>query len=291
VSVVAVCFNHAAYIEEALESARAQTFTDYELIIIDDASTDESVARIQGWLARTGSDATLIVHSDNRGACATFNEAIAASRGDYVAPLPGDDAWLPERLAKHVAVLDASGPDVGAVYSDAYLVGPEGQDLGGRFIASYADLQQPPDGDLYPLLLRGNFIPGMATTTRRRCFDVVGPFDERLVFEDWDFWLRFARRFRFAFSPYVAARYRVLPSSLVRTMGDRADDAYWQIYLDNMRYAGPAKPYVRSEIARLFTLLAQREPGRRRALAIQRLKHAPGRGALLDLVKAMGMRP
>ena len=291
VSVVAVSYNHERFVDEALDSVAAQTFGDYELVVADDASTDGSAARIEAWLARHDVRATFLRHDRNTGPCATLNETMAACRGELVATIACDDAWLPEKLATQVGVLDAAPPETGAVYSDAYLVGADGTDLGGRFIASYADFATPPEGDIYAHLLRGNFIPGVAAMFRRRCLDEVGPFDERLIFEDWDFWLRLARRYRFAYSTYVSARYRVLANSLVRTMGPRADEAYLRIYLANAPHAGAEREYVRREIARLAPLVAQRHPEKRRELAWQRARRAPSPGAFRALARALASRP
>ena len=291
VSVVALAYNHGAYVEHALDSVAAQTFGDWELVVADDASGDDSAALIEGWLARHDVPATFVRHDRNRGVCATLNEALARVRGEYVSTLACDDAWLPEKLARQVALLDAAPATTGAVYSDAYLMGPSGEALDGMFVASYADFAEPPRGDLYGRLLRGNFIPGMATTIRRRCVEDVGGFDERLVFEDWDFWLRLARRYAIAYSPYVSARYRILTTSLMRTVGDRVDDAYRRIYLANYRHAGAERPFVRREIARLSALLAERHPERARAIAWDRVRHAPDTGAVRALVRSLAGPP
>jgi glycosyltransferase involved in cell wall biosynthesis len=292
VSVLAACYNHSAYVAQALDSAAAQTFDDFELVIVDDASKDGAQDVIRRWLDEHPEvRASFIAQETNRGACATLNRGLSLCRGEFVAPLPCDDVWRPDRLRIQVDMLDSSPPRVGAVYSDAALIDGTGQQLPGRFISSYAHFDEPPQGDLYELLLRGNFIPGMTTLIRRLALESVGPFDESLVFEDWDWWLRFARRYEFAFSSYVAADYRILSTSLVRTMGERADDAYWHIYRTNVRHAGHAREHVRDELARLYGVLSERHPGRRRQLAWQRLRAAPGRSALREFVRASASKP
>lgn len=274
-SVLALCYNHEAYITAALDSVRAQTLGDYELVITDDASTDRSADLIQAWLDEHGVRATFIRQPVNRGICATLNDALARCTGEYVAAIPGDDLWLPRKLEVQTQELDAAGPRVGVVYSDAHLMGAAGEPLPGSFLNLYAPGEEPPTGDVFVRLLHGNFIPGMASMFRRDVLARVGLFDPTLVFEDWEFWVRVARRYEFCFSPYVSARYRILPTSLVRTMGDRADDAYWKLYLRHWRHSGAAREYVGREVARLHDVLAERHPHRVGRLSRERLLGAP----------------
>jgi glycosyltransferase involved in cell wall biosynthesis len=83
------------------ESIRAQTYRNIQLILADDASTDGSVDLIRGWLARTETDCTLVLHEQNQGICRTRNDALA-----YVSSLSTDDVWLPDKLADQVAQLE-----------------------------------------------------------------------------------------------------------------------------------------------------------------------------------------
>src|SRR4051812_6669635 len=99
VSAIAICFNHARFAVECLDSIAAQDHPDVELIIIDDCSTDDSVAVIRDWLDRTGTAATFIVHDVNRGICASRNDALSHATGEHVACISTDDVWLPGKLS------------------------------------------------------------------------------------------------------------------------------------------------------------------------------------------------
>jgi hypothetical protein len=103
---------------------------------------------------------------------------------------------------------------VGVVYCDAARMDGDGKPLPRTFIEHVGTVGDPPEGDLYETLLARNFLPAGSTLVRRECYEAVGPFDESLAYEDWDMWLRIARRYRFAFSPRIGVRYRVHPSSL-----------------------------------------------------------------------------
>jgi hypothetical protein len=107
---------------------------------------------------------------------------------------------------------------VGVVYSDAWQMDVDGNPLAEKFIETHRRFQVMPEGDLFPVLLVGNFIPALATMIRRECFDTVGNYDEELVYEDFDMWLRIARHYDFVFSPTISAKYRIVPESMTRVL-------------------------------------------------------------------------
>ena len=215
VTVVPSCYNHARFVVECLESIRAQTYQNVEIIIMDDHSADDSVNIITDWLNTTGVEATFIAHPDNRGICRTRNEALAHATGKYCAFVSTDDVWLPDKLETHVKIMEEQPDDVAVLYTDAYRMDESGAPIDGMFLETYlAEGQPPPTGNLYEVLLDGNFIPSLTTLVRRSCLLDVGPYDESLSFEDWDMWLRLAQRYRFLYSEVPAARYRVVATSL-----------------------------------------------------------------------------
>jgi GT2 family glycosyltransferase len=99
VSVIATCFNHERYVVESLESIRAQTYPNIQLIVADDASTDGSVELIRDWARETAAVCSFVFHEENQGVCRMRNDALAHARGDYVAGISTDDLWLPDRIA------------------------------------------------------------------------------------------------------------------------------------------------------------------------------------------------
>ena len=110
VSVLVTTFNHARYVEEALESLRRQTSRDFEVIITDDASTDGCADIIEAWQARTGVAAQFVRNPVNCGICANRNAALARASGTFVCSLSGDDAYRARTHRASVAVLfDAAG--------------------------------------------------------------------------------------------------------------------------------------------------------------------------------------
>lgn len=217
VTVFVACYNHARFVVQALESVRAQNYPHVQLIVADDCSKDDSVRVIRECLAAHWPDALFLVHPQNLGICRTFNEIIGHAKGKYVAGFSADDVWLSERLRAQVAWMESQPEDVGVLYGDAYQIDEHGARLPLQFNAAHRNLSVLPDGWVFETLIEGNFVPAMTTLVRRRCYEVVGGYDETLAFEDWDMWLRIARSFQFRVWPHPSAEYRVLTTSLMRT--------------------------------------------------------------------------
>ena len=218
VSVLTPCYNQSAFVCEALESIRNQTYQNIQLIIIDDCSTDNSVAVIQDWIARYSVKCIFVAHSQNKGVCKTLNEALSYAKGKYISMLAADDIWLLDKTENHVREMEKLPEEVGVMYSDSLTIDENGNLLPNKFIESHRDFSSMPAGNIFPTLLEGNFIPAMTTLIRRQCFHQVGMYDEELSYEDYDMWLRMSHHYKFAFSPTISAKYRIVATSLTRTV-------------------------------------------------------------------------
>lgn len=218
VSVIVLSYNHASFIVETLDSVRAQTYPRTELIVIDDASKDDSVSRVRAWEGSRGAPLHLIQNPTNLGICRSLNRALAGATGDFVAIVASDDRWLPGKLEAQVAEAERRGPTTGLVYGDAYCIDERGIRLPERFIQHYRPAGPPADGEVFSALQEGNFIPAPATLVRRSCYEAVGRYDEALCYEDWDMWLRIAHRYGVAYCDFVSAEYRRLPNSMAQRL-------------------------------------------------------------------------
>src|SRR5262245_23437832 len=125
VSVLVTTYNHAPFVEEALNSLLEQTRQDFEVIITDDASTDRTPEVITRWLTQTGAPYRFVPNRHNVGICANRNSAIAATTAPFLCSLSGDDAYTPDRLARQLAMFEAQPDHVGAVYGDMMFVGED----------------------------------------------------------------------------------------------------------------------------------------------------------------------
>jgi glycosyltransferase involved in cell wall biosynthesis len=206
VSTIVLSYNQRQYVLETLESVKAQTYKTTEFIIVDDCSTDDSVAIIERWLQENKIQCTFIRHDRNQGICKSLNDALAVATGKYVSIVASDDIWLPDKIARQVEIMESHSDQVGVLYSDAFRMDENGQTLPGMLIETSWKLTEMPQGQVLDLMLTGNFIPGLTTLIRRSCYDEVGFYDENLPWEDWDMWMRIARQYAFVFSPIPSAR-------------------------------------------------------------------------------------
>ncbi len=209
VSVVVPAYNISTYIADALKSLEKQTFQDFEVLIVDDGSTDNTAEIVQSFCQRDSR--FRLLKKQNGGLASARNYGIARAKGEYIALLDGDDIYLPDKLASHVTQLDR-GSKIGVVYSASRAIRDDGKPtlmvLSGKPIKS----------DPLKALLCKNFLGHGSNGVFRRCIvDEIGGFDETLPrCEDLDFWLRIALTSRWDFYrvPKVLCGYRVRPSGL-----------------------------------------------------------------------------
>lgn len=200
VSVVVPSYNHALFVEATLQSIIKQSFQPLELLVIDDGSTDDSPAIIE----RTLNDcpfACELIARDNRGLCATLNEGLERTSGEYFAYLGSDDLWLPEFLEARVALLESRAEAVLA-YGHAYYI-----DDANRIIDSTADWAKYTDGDARDMLL-STTAPMSPTVVYRRAALNEQRWDEARVLEDYDLYLRLSAEGSFAFDPRILSAWR-----------------------------------------------------------------------------------
>jgi len=103
--MIVLSYNHSRFILETLESVRAQTYKNTELIILDDCSSDDSVSIIERWLQENAIACTFIRHQKNQGICKSLNETLAVATGKYISMVASDDLWLPDKIARQVEIM------------------------------------------------------------------------------------------------------------------------------------------------------------------------------------------
>lgn len=229
VSVVIPAYNAMAYLPEAVDSVLAQTFTDYDVVIVDDGSSD----RIVDWSATIQEPRVRLVSQANRGLAGARNTGIRESRGEYIAFLDADDLWHPTKLEKQVALMDID-PSLGVIYTWMTLINQQGEST-GRFVKNCVE------GDVWERLILRNCVgSGSNPMVRRTCFEQVGDFDENLgsYMEDRDMWLRIAPHYKFAVVKESLVDYRQHPSSASKNWGAMARSA--RIILDKAVNIAPA---------------------------------------------------
>jgi len=209
VSVIIPVRNCAETISRSLESVLEQDFTDYEIIVVDDGSTDGTREVVEKFGERIR-----LFRQEGRGAAAARNRAIGESRGRYLAFLDADDTWLPGKLSLQYEYLEAH-PTVGLVYSDLATF-----DSGGELSSSYdSHHRKIHQGMVFDKLFLKNFIGTITVMARRECFDRAGLFPESFTHSsDWHQWLRIAMYYPVGYLDKPLARYRWSASSLTSRM-------------------------------------------------------------------------
>jgi len=201
-TVIITSFNYAEYLRQAIDSVLAQTDTDFELLIVDDGSTDESAAHARAYL----DPRIQVVVQPHRGTGAARNAGLRAARGRCIAFLDADDVWVPEKLAMQSELLDRRA-DIGLVYARFGVI-----DADRRMLSSGRSFfGAKPSGAIFRHLLTGNVIGTPSTICFRRDMVADGrlAFDETGAYsEDWHFYLRTALGTRIQYLPRTLAYHR-----------------------------------------------------------------------------------
>lgn len=203
VSVVITSYNYEDYIGEAIESVIAQTYKNWELVVVDDASTDRSVEVISRYVKQFPDKIRLIAQTENRGVGYVANLGIENTTGEYIANLGSDDRMLPQRLEKQMAYFQKN-PKVGVVCSDVVVINSDGVVVEGDTVFS------KPITDLRMQLLEGNFINSPSVTHIKRIHTEMGDINPILDYvQDFDHWLRILDRYEIVRLPEKLTEYRI----------------------------------------------------------------------------------
>jgi alpha-1,3-rhamnosyltransferase len=275
VSVVVPSYNHARYVGGALRSVFRQTLRPARLLVVDDGSADDSPRVAERALAECPFPCELVARP-NRGLCATLNEGLARTSGEFFAYLSSDDLWLPDFLAERVRLLRAR-PRAVLAYGHCFLIDEE-----GRVVDCTSDWAAYADGDAREMLRRTTAPMSPTVLHRREAVERHG-WNERARLEDYELYLRLALEGEFAFDPRPLAAWRRHASNT-----SRAQALMLEEHLAAQRRVLPRYGLGEQEIERLHARLrfARAEEflrlGEKRAalsLALSNLRGADARTA------------
>jgi glycosyltransferase involved in cell wall biosynthesis len=207
VSVIIPAYNQGRFLKDAVQSVLDQTYQDYEIIVIDDGSTDNT----REIAAQFGSRIRYCFQ-ENLGLGGARNTGISLAHGNYLALLDSDDTWLPGYLEKMMA-LAAANPEAAVLYC-----GIRCMDADGNEVPQILHAKIVADAELYQTLVSGNFLIPSSIVLLRSAVVEAGMFDRDTTTihgcEDWDLWLRLAKQYRFVGTTECLMRYRIHGSSL-----------------------------------------------------------------------------
>lgn len=206
VSVIIPAFNRAHLLSRAIQSVINQTFQDFEIIIVDDASTDKTEDVVKSF-----KDNRIIYlwNNRNQGSNASRNIGLKHASGEFIAFLDSDDEWLPEKLDKQLNVFKSHNKNIGLVST------------------GYSNDEKPFEpvipkyrGYILKELLIRDCIGTMSTPLiRKKCFDIVGVLDESmLASQDWDMWIKIAQFYEIDFTPDILSKYHHQPDSISKNV-------------------------------------------------------------------------
>jgi len=204
VSIIIPVFNGANFLREAIESALAQTYRPFEIIVVNDGSRDEGKTRD---VALQFEPHIRYVEKENGGVATALNEGIRASNGEFISWLSHDDLYVPDKLEKQVEFIFSKNLTNTIVFSDEEWINTQGKPLGRTSHVSY-----PPEEFLF-YLIRDCFLHGCSLLIPRNAFQACGTFNPALkTVQDYEMWLRMAHAgFSFAYLPVITGKSRVHP--------------------------------------------------------------------------------
>ncbi len=212
VTIVCLSYNHANYIETALNSIWNLAYPNVQVIMADDASTDASQKVIQELVK--DKKVELLLNKTNIGHCKTFNKALALAKGVFIIDLAADDILLPQSVSIGVAELQKKGNNFGVFYADAEFINENGKITSRHLTQSFFKKKPVPQGDVYSSLLALYFINPVTMIYRKSMIDELGGYNESLNYEDFDFWVRSSRKYKYCYLPKITVQKRMLPNSV-----------------------------------------------------------------------------
>lgn len=207
VTIVVVSYNHAHYLEENLNSIKAQTYPNLQLIVADDASKDNSVEVYENWLEKNNYPAIKNFHTKNTGLTTTLNECIDLIDGKYIKFIAADDYLHPECIEKSVKKLEEMGKDYGMVFTDTWAIDDNSKiikDIADYNINSYLSKEE-----FREKLISGNRIAALTVLMNTQTLKNTGKYPTDIIVEDYFRWLKINEISWIAYIPEKLCYYRV----------------------------------------------------------------------------------
>ena len=217
VTVICNCYNHEAFVTEALQSVLDQTYTNIKLIVVNNGSRDHSANVIKEFIEQHP-EVVFINNNAPLYHTAVFNKAVKISKGKYLIDLSGDDRLLPHCIETQVSFFNQQDKDVGLIFGNSYYINEKGDVCGVYFDVDENNkvLNKNLFNTSYASILKGGHcLNSVSAMMSRKHFENLGGYDEDLFFEDLDYWLRLTfNKLKIIFLDEILVEKRVLKSSM-----------------------------------------------------------------------------
>jgi len=254
VSVITPTYNRAHLVGRAIQSVLDQTYQDFEIIVVDDASVDETEDVVKSF---TDNRINYIRHQRNKGGSSGRNTGIKAATGELVGFLDSDDEWLPNKLEKEIGKFQTLSNDVAVVYCGFCYVSEKSGEIVSKVIPNLR-------GNVYAKLIEGCILGSPTPLIRKNCFQKAGFFDETFPsYQDWDMWIRLSRYYEFDFVPDILAKCHLHGTQISSDLNAkiRGMEALLRKYrVDLSKYPSILSSYL-YRLGRLYCIKGNRKVG------------------------------
>jgi glycosyltransferase involved in cell wall biosynthesis len=279
ISVYITSYNQKEYLVEAIESVLNQTLRPFQIVVVDDCSTDGSQELIASYASKYGDLFTPVFHAQNQGIARTRIDGVRAATGDYVSHVDGDDRFLPTKLEQEARLL-RDNQDAQIAFSDYYYIDADGTRTG-----SWADRDKPPQGDVFCRTFARDFPKrGLFRNelTDREAWRRIGYYDPELsLYEDYEMLIRLTRHLRVAYHDEPLSEYRLHEVGLSRARAVEHLAALNYIYEKNKPLLEQVGPAASEEVERKLGEWTSRIAKRSVYEAIEDAQRRGGRGHAL----------
>jgi glycosyltransferase involved in cell wall biosynthesis len=239
VTILAISYNQQQFVRDALDSVKQQSYSNIQLIIADDGSTDGTKGIIKQWISDNWPGATFIDHPTNLGLTKNLNSARQFIEGKYYQFLGCEDIMMPDKIARQVQLLE-NNSEVDIVYSDMYRMNEDGS-IETQTHFEKNTYNQRLNGMVYHELIKTCFISTPTVLMRKKVIERLGGYNENLAIDDFDFWIRASKHFRFLYHDDVTMKYRILHNSLSNRAGIHKYKNRFLVYYYNYDKRKPYK--------------------------------------------------
>ena len=214
VTVIVVSYNHSKYIVENLNSIKNQTYKNIQLILVDDASTDDSVEVYNDWVEQNNYSVTKVFNSNNIGLASSLNNCFKLIEGKYVKIIAADDYLHPESIEKCASELERLGDEYGMVFTESCWVDDDSHTIEEKNKAKQAKKYSPKE--IKKTLFHNNFIMALTVLMSTEALIKTGFYNPDIIIEDYDRWLRINEKYLTAHLPIKLAYYRLHSTNITR---------------------------------------------------------------------------